>query len=228
MIILLFVITQMVPANAETGSAKNAVCIIDSGICYEHPLFKNKIIKSKDFTGSRHGIKAIHPHGCGTSGVAALHGADNLIIAKSINDKGLGYVSRSVAAIHWCVTSGAAVVNMSFGSLKKSTIRERVINEYAEQGIKFVASAGNRGRTGLCSYPGLLERVINVSSSTGSFSSGQCKAREIRDCFNIKTTSNKRNGRSGGYTRASGTSFCAPQVAAELAQQKEPCKGPTL
>lgn len=202
----------LIGLHANKGFA-GPVCIIDSGIREIASIFDGRIIKKHDCTGE--GIIDRHAgsHGTGTAGVVARYSDKNLLICKSLKgSQGLGYTSASVCCINWCAKSGANIVSMSFGGKRKSRIRERVINSYADK-ITFVASHGNR-KGGPPSYPGQLENVISVAGVDKNgklykFNSGGKYGATGRGCL---WTYDRR----GKLVWRCGSSFAAPDYARRL------------
>lgn len=208
--------TSKQPEVTKNQKLPKLVCVIDTGVYEKHEDLNGKIRKTKSFT--RDGLSDGHGHGSKVAGIIAAHSTDQrLLSCKSLDNSGRGYSSRSAKCVDWCVASGAKVINMSFGSLKENSLLRKSIARHIDKGIIFVASAGNRGRkSSKCSYPGLYAGVFNVGALDGKevaeFSSRGCVVDYYRPGVNIRTTNNR-----GGYSRVSGTSFAAPQVAAEFA-----------
>lgn len=138
------------------------VCVIDTGITPKSRVFKNRIKATYDCT--REGIRDRHvgSHGTAVASVIAKHSKHDLYICKAgKGSKGETYHSASICCIHRCAKWDVDWMSMSFGGTKKSRIREKVIQKYYADGIKFSASHGNR-YGGLPSYPGQLDEVISV------------------------------------------------------------------
>lgn len=202
------------------SSATPLICVIDTGYNNEDRRLSGQVRKSQAFDAMSTRDK--HGHGMAVLGVIDSISPDQpLLVCKNSNDSGRSYISNSIRCVNWCMDNGAKLVSMSFGSKQRSSRFAMAIAKGRSKGIRFVASAGNRGRKGNeCSFPGLYEGVTNVGAldkfgRIAPFSSTDCKVDEYRIGVNVRTYS-----KSGGWVYKSGTSFAAPRVAAEYAMMK--------
>ncbi|NPA31855.1 MAG: S8 family serine peptidase [Chloroflexi bacterium] len=170
----------VIDSGAPTG-AGITVCIIDTGLYTSHEDFAGVDIVGGytqvgdpwDEDGAGHGT-----HVAGT--IAAAHndlgvvgvtpGAVSLYIVKIFDNEGNWTMSSDlVDAIYRCADAGADIVSMSLGGSRANTKEERAFNDLYNQGILFVAAAGNDGNTAY-SYPASYDAVISVAAldSTGT------------------------------------------------------------
>jgi thermitase len=110
------------------------------------------------------------------------------------------------------VDHGADVVNLSLGGPAESSALRDAVNRASRRGAVVVAAAGNAGTTRR-QYPAAYPNAIAVSSTNKSdglagFSSRGDWVDLAAPGTNILSTS-----KSGGYGKASGTSFSAPLVS---------------
>lgn len=165
-------------AWATTTGTNTSVCIIDSGIDYDHPEFYRdgvSIVKdSKNFNGDNHATAADGlghgTHVAGTvaaalddAGVAGVAYGVDLYIARIFDDEGGGaYTSVIINAVDWCETR-AQVFNMSFGGSFKSRTEEAAYKDaYNNKGRLLIAASGNDG--GRISYPAKYASVVAVGA----------------------------------------------------------------
>jgi len=144
----------------------------------------------------------------------------------------LGFLEEDdiAAAIRWAADHGANVINMSFGvrGVESQTIALAV--EYAaSRGAVLVAAAGNDGADGGDTWPAANPRVISVAATVSSdrriFFSNWGGSVDIAapgsEILSTRAALTSVGGTSGvvdeRYTRASGTSMAAPQVAGAVA-----------
>ncbi len=164
----------VVDTGAPTG-AGITVCIIDTGLYTGHEDFVGVDILGgysqvgdpwyED--GAGHGT-----HVAGTIAAAnndrgvvgVTPGAVSLYIVKVFNNDGnWTLASDLVDAIYRCADAGADVVSMSLGGSRSNGKEERAFNDLYNQGILFVAAAGNDGTTAY-SYPASYDAVISVAA----------------------------------------------------------------
>jgi len=126
--------------------------------------FINRINHSRDDNG--HGTHLAGTlaqetnNGTGVSGVAP----DATILAiKAFDKNGSSRTDNVVDSVRWAVENGARVINLSFGGAPFNETFETAINEGIEQGVVFVAAAGN-GSQPQITFPAAYEGVISVGA----------------------------------------------------------------
>lgn len=151
------------------------IAVLDSGIGMTNDITVSKRVDlveeetyflSEDMTGHGTGVASIiaaHKNDIGTTGVArgiSLHSV------RVLDENNQAPVSRIVAGIQWCMEHDIDIINMSFGTTKKSKILEAVIKEAEAQGILLIASTGNRGNSSenKVEYPAAYQEVVAVGS----------------------------------------------------------------
>lgn len=214
-----------VVSATPTPIVEKPVCIVDTGVDYNHPFLKGKVKRAVNYSSSPGKSIDRHGHGTHVAGLAIQAGAKSLLSCKALNNKGRGNCSQSARCVDWCVDRGAGVINMSLGRLRKCALTIEAIKRAVDKGVVVVTSAGNRCQKKYkgtdayckCSYPGLLETTINVSSGSRekphSFASNLCNPKAFEDGHRERST---LPGNSWG-TR-SGTSMASPKCAAKKAQ----------
>jgi len=145
-----------------TGDATTIIAIIDSGIDFDHPDLKNKIVsRGRDFVNDDWDANDDEGHGTFVAGVAAADTNNDEGIAgvawnckilpvKILDGDGLGYYDDFIDGIIWAADNGAQVINLSLGFLGELADEEielmRNTLRYAyEKEVVVVAAAGNYG-----------------------------------------------------------------------------------
>lgn len=156
-------------------------------------------------------------------GIAGINWNVSIMPLKFLGRGGFGTTKNAIEAINYAIDRkqkgvNVRVINASWGSTQYSRALEDTIRAAGEQGILFVAAAGNNGTDNdkRAHYPSNydLPNVISVAAmdrtdSITSFSN-----------FGVKTVHIAAPGRdilstwlNNSYREASGTSMAAPQVS---------------
>lgn len=230
--------------------------IIDTGVDTMHDEFdKTTFISWRDYVNNQ--MKPYDDAGYGThvAGILFAQGSwlgslsghllkgvcpgAKAVIVKAVSEIGEAEDEDIAAAINFCVAQGADIILLSFGKNPKNIeVGERSCrscNDALEQGVFFVAPAGDDGNfddgdvTGLASIPGVIavgsirkDGYISLFSSKGNQAwvpgvhgerlDPNKKPELIAPGENIVSTSV-----NGGYLSSSGTSQSAAYVAGILA-----------
>ena len=161
-----------------------------------------------------------------------------LLSGKVLDDRGVGTFSSIIAGMEWAAAEGAGVVNMSLSSGFASTGRDplslAVDALTASHGVLFVASAGNTGPgPTTIGAPGAADAALTVGAvdrhdRLAGFSSrgprlGDLAIKPDLVAPGVDIVAARAAGTSLGdpvgsaYTRLTGTSMAAPQVAGAAA-----------
>ncbi len=161
-------------------------------------------------------------------GVAGTADGVAIMPVKVLACTGGGTSADISAGILYAAENGAQVINMSFGAhLESQTIRDAIGTAHDDFGVVLVAASGNDD-TGEVSFPANLPEVIAVGASDhkkpderAPFSNWGPEVEVAAPGVDIASTVPSdlcgRNWSCIGslpYSRASGTSFAAPQVSA--------------
>lgn len=201
------------------------VAVIDTGINYEHEDLIQNYAGGVNLTyeGDENDPMDGHGHGTHVAGIiaAARNGKGVVGVApkakiyavKVLTSDGHGDRSAVISGIEWATEHGMNVINMSLGSTQMTVAQHIAIQEATARGIIVVCSAGNRGPTGVMSYPGLFPETIAVAASdkfdkVASFSSRGPEVDVIAPGVRIYSTLH-----NGEYGYKSGTSMAAPHVS---------------
>jgi len=204
-------------AVADGTGIKTAV--LDTGGDIRHPDLANRIVKSKDFTGSRggpnddrnqHGTHCLGTVGAANPDIGVSQGCD-LYCGKVLGDSGSGADSSIAGGIDWAAAEGCEVISMSLGGGYSPTI-EAACNRASAAGIWVIVAAGNSGSGGV-DYPGQLRSCISVAAIDRTFRVANFSSRGDKlDCSGpgVDIISCKPGG---GYQSMSGTSMATPFIA---------------
>lgn len=143
------------------------IAVVDSGINYNHELFKNRIERTKvDFSTDASGDEMdTSGHGTKVAGVIAKSTPSNVkLFGYKIFDKNLkGTSSEAVAALSYIkqLKNKPDIINCSFATGSLGT----VIDELVDMGVTIVAAAGNDGKE-VYQQPALFDSAITVAAIT--------------------------------------------------------------
>jgi len=209
--------------DITTGARDTVIAILDTGIAYNHPDLKGKILQGYNFIGGNTNAADDQGHGTLVSGAAAALSNNGIGVAgvawnnlilpvKVLDSKGSGSHSTIANGITYAADNGARIINLSLGSTSGSRTLERAVNYAWNRNSILVAAAGNNGNSTLF-YPAAYANVIGVSALNSSdtlpsWSSFGSHVSVSAPGVSILTTTV-----SGSYGYASGTSLASPLVA---------------
>ncbi|MCC7543613.1 S8 family serine peptidase [bacterium] len=155
-------------------------------------------------------------------GVAGMSWHTKILPLQALTDLGEGDTVSVALAIHYAVTHGAQVINLSLGSDGDDPLVAEQIEYAHEQGVVVVAAAGNENE-GTLSYPANYPTVIAVGATDtadvrASFSNYGSNLALVAPGTSICSTSWSSANQTTRYTCGSaGTSFSSPIVAGAAA-----------
>jgi len=210
------------------------VCVIDSGVAYNHADLGTNYLGGYDFVNGDSDPFDDQGHGSHVTGsVLALDNGVGVVgVApgalvlgyKILDQKGQGYISNAVAALQACISAGGQVTNNSFGTQSDPGPDIKAAYDNAEaMGLVNVAAAGNR-TIGTCTsvvFPARYSSVIAVTAvdSNLNIANFSCRGPEAElaapgvNIYSTVPTGSCANCTSSGYNTLSGTSMASPHVA---------------
>jgi thermitase len=137
------------------GDAATIIAIVDSGIDFDHPDIRSKIVSGgRDFYNDDWDATDDNGHGTYVAGIAAADTNNDegmagvawncmILPVKVTDEEGLAYYSDVIAGIIWAADNGAQVINLSLGGdAPDDGLRDALRYAY-DKGVVVVASAGN-------------------------------------------------------------------------------------
>lgn len=208
----------------KTTGESVKVAILDTGIDANHPDLQGRVVAQRDFITESEQAIDNHGHGTHVAGtIAALQNDTGyvgaapgvqLVVAKVLNDEGIGYLSDVIEGIRWAESQGAKVMNFSIGSPYDAPALEDALADAARTGVIHVAAAGNTNG-GALNYPARYNSVISVGavSQTDELASFSAVGADfVAPGVGITSTTP-----GGSYATWSGTSMAAPHVSGAVA-----------
>ena len=196
------------------------IAVIDSGINYNHELFKNRIERTKvDFSTDASGDEMdTSGHGTKVAGAIAKSTPSNvkLFAYKTFDKNSKGTSSEAVAALSYIkqLKNKPDIINCSFSTGSLGT----VIDELVDMGVTVVAAAGNDGKE-VYKQPAIFDSVITVAAITPH--GNAWTSSNYGSCVDISApgvgvyTANFPGNNT--YAQFAGTSMSAPLVSAAAA-----------
>lgn len=150
------------------------IAIIDTGIDSNHPDLVSKIVNPVNFsTSDQADYSDSDGHGTAVAGITAAVTDNRIGIAgTSFNTANIMPIKAltviaAIKGIIYAVNHSAKVINMSQGFYSYSIAFQNAVNYAWNNGIVFIASAGNDGRDQI-QYPAGYNHVLAVSATDKS------------------------------------------------------------
>jgi len=158
------------------------------------------------------GLIASQDNGIGTTGIAP---GVKVMALRAGTASGFLQEDDVAEAILYAMHNGCRIVNLSFGDVAFSYLLRDVIRYARENGVLFVAAAGNSGNT-VPNYPASYPETISVGATNNAdalapFSSYGNTINLVAPGVELTTTQ-----RDNKYGEVNGTSFAAPLVCGVL------------
>lgn len=207
------------------GSA--IVAVIDTGIDYNHEMFKNRLVDGYDFWNNDNYCEDYLGHGTHVSGtvldIAGKNKNIDIMPLKVFGEEDKTSSAIVAEAIKYATDNGANVINLSLGGMYESHVEKAAVDYANSNNVAVVAAAGNKNvDISVTDYtPAGIDGVITVSAMTeyktiADFSNyGEGVIDFTAAGVNINSA---RNG--GGYIKINGTSMASPHVAGAYALVK--------
>ena len=154
------------------------VGIVDSGVDFEHPDLKERLLEGKNFVtpgeeptdDCGHGtdvaglIGAVSNNAIGISGVATQVEIAPYKVLHNVGGRCIGTISAVAAAIRAAADDGAKIINLSLESSSPSPVMEAAIKYAHAQGILLIAAVGNANSNAVA-WPAAYAEVMGVAAT---------------------------------------------------------------
>ncbi len=158
------------------GQAETIIAIIDTGVDFNHPDIRNKIVSGgRDITNDDWDATDDNGHGTYVAGIAAADTNNDEGIAgvawncrilpvKVTDAEGSAYYSDVIDGIVWAADNGAQVINLSLGGDAPDDALRDALRYAYNKGVVVVASAGNEDAAVL--YPAAYDAYCLAVAAT--------------------------------------------------------------
>lgn len=223
------------------GNASVTVAVLDTGVDYDHPDLKGKVVKGADYVDRDFDPKDMHGHGTHVAGIVAaqMNNAEGItglapnvriLAVRVLDHNGSGNLFNIAKGIAYAANNGAKVINLSLGSPPGGGVMRTLANfiaTYAEnKGALVIAAAGNDG--GAIGYPAAASKflcvgAVNQDKILASFSNRGKELDVVAPGVGIMSTfptyevTTNKLGLPQNYATLNGTSMATPMVAAQAA-----------
>lgn len=161
--------------DVTKGSKDILVAIVDTGVDYNHPDLKGKVVKGHDYVDNDDDPMDENMHGTHCAGIAAASTDNKIgiagmapnvkILAERVLDaNGSGTLANVAKGITDAADRGAKVISLSLGGSSSSRTLKNAVNYAIKKGVTVVAAAGNDGSADP-SYPAYYDNVISVAAT---------------------------------------------------------------
>jgi thermitase len=149
------------------------VAVIDSGIDLNHPDLAGKVIAQNvyatntiddQFGHGTHVAGGIVANGNNGQGISGVCPDCKLIIAKALDQQGMGDEAAVAEAITWATDQGAKVINISAGGDTLTSTMQDALTYANSKGSIVVCSAGNDGNS-VQTFPAGSDLVVSVAAT---------------------------------------------------------------
>jgi thermitase len=158
------------------GTADDIIAIIDSGVDFDHPEIKNKVIgRGRDLVNNDFDATDDLGHGTFVAGIAAADTNNSegvagvawnckILPVKVMNKEGEGDYGWLVEGLIWAADNGADVINLSLGGSDASESLRQALKYAHDKGIVIAAATGNDGSSVL--YPAAYDEYCLAVAAT--------------------------------------------------------------
>nr|WP_185962686.1 S8 family serine peptidase [Thalassomonas sp. M1454] len=217
------------PQAWEKSKGKDiVVAVLDAGVDPSHEDLTGQVLAGRNVVSNNSDTSDLNGHGTLVAGTISALSNNNLgvtsiawdakILPVRISNASDGYAfsSHIAAGLTWAADNGADVANLSYDVHSSSTVATAA-DYFRSKGGLVVISAGNGGKELSCSAKTSLI-VVSATDQNDNLASFS----DYGKCIDISApgVSIYTTHKSGGYSKASGTSFSAPITSAVIALMK--------
>ncbi|MBW2991630.1 S8 family serine peptidase, partial [Candidatus Woesearchaeota archaeon] len=211
--------------NKLDGEGQN-ICVLDTGIDYNHPDLAGKIINGPDYANDDSDPMDTHGHGTHVAGIALAAAPGSKIVNVQVCNSQC-YGSDISAGVQWCNNNkdeyNISVISISIQDYNSwipdncPTWMDSYLQSAYNNNIFSAVCSGNQGSTTGVGYPGCSPYTVSVGSSTKSDGVSSFSNRGPNLDLMAPGESIVSTCKGGGYCTKSGTSMSTPHVAGAAA-----------
>lgn len=208
--------------NNKNFNNSVVIAVIDSGVDYNHPIFKDKLLSNGyDFVNNDNDPydDNIKGHGTHVTGIIAdaVKYVNNIKILpiKALDMNGVGTVDSLANSIRYAIDSKVDVINLSLGIANglHSKLIEDLILEAINNGIVVVNAVGNSNINAMDLCPAHINEIITVSAIDSLNNKSYTSNYGANVDFAAPGVNIYSAIPNGGYAYKSGTSMAAPYIS---------------
>lgn len=201
------------------------VAVIDTGVDGSHPELAGKV--AAGFNATDGSVNAMDDMGHGTHVSGTIAGNTvgvapeaTIVPVKFLNAQGEGTLEDAIKAIDWASKQNVQIMSASWGGSDDSQALADVVKAAVDQGIVFVAAAGNDGADNdkVKSFPSNYPGVVAVAASDQSDALASFSNYGLKSVLLAAPGVSIYSSLPGGkYDSWDGTSMATPHVSGALA-----------
>ena len=183
-----------IKAGVNITGKGQTVCVIDTGVDYNHPDLgggigvEYKVLGGYDYVNSDSDPMDDYGHGTHVAGIIAANGTlkgvapdANIIAYKALDSSGIGSSSAVIAGIDWCVNNAATynitIISMSLGGDRYNSYCDNEadetgfrdsINAAVGNNITVLVATGNDADNTSISSPACIQNATRVGATYDS------------------------------------------------------------
>ena len=204
--------------SAGCSSRSVTVAVIDSGL-FLHPFYADRVLESGyDYVDAdRDATNDLLGHGTNVAGIIAdcTQGFPVFFYPiRILNESGSGSISNTINAVREAIQKGVDIINLSLEAKSISSALDDAVMDALAAGITVVAAAGNYSIDTAGISPGHITAsgvIVVGAADADDTRSEYSNFGESVDLYTYGTDITCCS-RSGGYTKATGTSIAAPHI----------------
>ena len=208
--------------NTDAIEGTVIVALIDTGIDYNHPYLKDRIVDGYDFVDDDTDTMDTHFHGTHVAGIIVdtTPLSVKIMPIRVFNEEGLSNDVEISKGIRFAIDNGADIINLSFAGDIYSAILENAIDYALSKNVPIIVSAGNESIDTKNSYPASEEKVIVVTATDKNDQIASFSNTGNSIDFSAPGVDIISSIPGGQFASASGTSMATPFVTGIVAMLK--------
>ena len=186
------------------------IAIIDSG-CFDHILFREKLIYGKNFTSEGNSQNVTDNFGHGTHIAGIIHDIipeAQLLIIKVLDRYGYGTIDEITQGIYYALDKGANIINISIGYEDPDDELKAAIEAAESKNVPVICAAGNDNTISYPAQYGISVGSIDNKGNVSDFSTNKAmlyaigedvKSTYLNDSYEVLTGTSMATAKMTGY-----------------------------